>query len=277
MSLAGLAPLVCLGLTLLHVNYLALGWQLGWKHWSLAQANGALGRGDAAAARAAAEAALGRDAGSALARVALARASLLEGDLAAAEAQLDRATAAVPDHPLAHALRGDVRRGRGDDAGAAADLAYETATQQDLQAWGWEHFVTPAPARLEVGDGLELGFVRGVHAPAEGEGSFRWTRGAARLRLGALAGADTLRLRLASGRPDGAPVEVELLIDGGLAGSYSVGAAWQSVEIPLPEPGGALEVELRSPTFTPRAFDRASPDGRALGVMLDAAEVVDGP
>jgi len=70
---------------------------------------------------------------------------------------------------------------------------------------------------------------------------------------------------------------VELLIDGGPAGSYSVGAAWQSVEILLPEPGGALEVELRSATFTPRAFDRASPDGRALGVMLDAAEVVAGP
>ena len=274
---AGLAPLVCLALTLLHANYVALAWQLGWKHWHLGRAEAALAGGDPTAARGAAEAALGHDPGSALARIALARARLLEGDLAAAQAQLDLATTAVPDHPLAHVLRGDVRRARGEDAGALADLAYETASLQDLQAWGWEHFVTPVPARLEVGNGLDLGFVRGVHAPAEGEAGFRWTTGAARLRITAPPGATTLRLRLASGRPDGAAVPVEVLIGGRPAGSFSVGAGWQTLDVPLAQAGGPLEIELRSPTFRPRAFDRASPDGRTLGVMLDSAEAVGGP
>jgi hypothetical protein len=101
--------------------------------------------------------------------------------------------------------------------------------------------------------------------------------GTARLRLAPPAEVGTLRLRLASGRPDGAAVMTEVLIDGRPAGSFSVGPAWQTVEIPLSQPGGPLEVELRTPTFAPRAFDRASPDGRTLGVMLDSAEIVGGP
>jgi len=272
--LAALVPLACLALTLLHVNYLALGWQLGWKHWRLARAEAALAQGDMPSAIRAAEGALALDERSALARIALARAALLASDRAAAAAQLDAAITAIPDHPQAHVLRGDLRRTLGDSDGARADLAYETASLQDLQAWGWGRFVTPPPARLTLGDGLDLGFVRGFHALAHGDDSFRWTQGAAQLRLAAPANASTLRLRVASGRPPQAgPVSLELLVNGVVAGTFSIGTEWQELALPLAGAGGELVVELRSPTFTPRSFDRASPDGRQLGVQLAWAEL----
>jgi len=272
--LPALVPVACLALTLLHVNYLALGWQLGWKHWRLAQADAALAQGDTPSAIRAAEGALRLDERSALARIALARAALLASDRPAALAYLDAAIAAIPDHPQAHVLRGDLRRAGGDSDGARADLAYETASLQNLQAWGWERFVTPPPARLALGDGLDLGFVRGFHGLAHGDDGFRWTQDAAELRLAAPADARTLRLRVASGRPpQAAPVPLELLVNGASAGTFNVGAAWHELELPLAGAGGELLVELRSPTFTPRSFDRASPDGRRLGIKLAWAEV----
>ena len=272
--LASLAPLACLALTLLHVNYLALGWQLGGKHWRLERAEAALAQGDGPSATRAAEGALALDARSALARIALARAALLANDRPAALALLDAAIAAIPEHPQAHVLRGDLRRALGDSEGARADLAYETASLQNLQAWGWGRFVTPPPTRLTLGDGLDLGFVRGFHALAHGDEGFRWTQGAAQLRLAAPANASTLRLRVASGRPPQAgPVPLELLVNGAVAGTFSIGAEWQELALPLAGTGGELLVELRSPTFTPRSFDRASPDGRQLGVQLAWAEL----
>jgi 4-amino-4-deoxy-L-arabinose transferase-like glycosyltransferase len=273
---AALVPLACLALTLGHANYPAQAWQLGWKHLRLGQAEQALARQDPMAARRAASAALALDERSALARVALARASLLQSDQPEALAQLDAALGAIADHPLAHVARGDLLRAGGDAEAARDDLAYETATRQDLQLWSWEHAATPSPARLEVGDGLDLGFVRGMHATAAGEQGFRWTKEAAWLRLAAPPGAASLRLRLASGRPDGAPVAVEVLVEGGPATTLVVGPEWQELSVPLTAAGPQAVVELRSATFAPRSFDRASPDGRALGVKLDYAEVVAG-
>jgi hypothetical protein len=208
--------------------------------------------------------------------VALARAALLDGNAERALALLDAAVAAIPDHPLAHAVRGDLRRIQGDTQGAAPDLAYEAATQQDLQQWGWDWFVTPPPTRLELGDGLDLGFIRGFHLQREGDEGFRWTRARSELRLAVPPDAHELLLRIGSGRPDGSPAHVTIAVDGAPAGTFSVGADWQELRLPLSVASSerdAIVVELRAPTFLPRQFDRASPDGRALGVMLDWAEV----
>ncbi|MCS6882089.1 MAG: glycosyltransferase family 39 protein [Oscillochloridaceae bacterium] len=272
-----LAPFAVLTLTLLHVNYVALGWQLGLKHWRLARAEAALERGDAAAARRAASAALERDEDSALARIALARADLLSGDLPAALAHLDDAVAVLPDHPQARVLRGDVRRALGDPGGARADLAYETASLQDLQRWLWERGITPPPARLPLGNGLDLGFIAGFHGPRPGEEGFRWTTGTARVRLSNARDVREVRLRLASGRPAGAaPVTVTLWAGSTLVGQAEIGPEWSEHTFTLPAgtvTGDELVLELRAPTFTPREFDRASPDGRRLGVKLAAVEV----
>ena len=269
--LAAFAPLLGLSLTLLHAPYPALAWQLGWKHWHLAQAEAALRTGELALAQGEAAAALTLDPASALAQMALARAALITGDRQGALALLDAAITAVPDHPQAYVLRGAVRRALGDLAGARADLAYETASRQDLQRWLWAYPAMPAPTRLVLGDGLDLGFVAGVHAVREGETGFRWTTTQADLRLTPPAGAHELVLRLASGQPTGTPpVPVAVWVGGEPLGTVPATVGWAEVTVPLPTPttGGDLVVTLRVPSFTPRQFDRASPDGRILGVQI---------
>ncbi|NTW01063.1 MAG: phospholipid carrier-dependent glycosyltransferase [Oscillochloris sp.] len=272
-----LAAGLCLALTLLHTNYPTLAWRLGWKHWNLAQAEAALADGNVQTARQAADAALARDDGSALARVDLARASLLAGDKAGAHIQLNEATSALPAHPYAHLLRGDLLRQQGDDTAAQAELIYETRSLEDLQVWAWERFVGEPPTQLNLGNGLDLGFVRGFHSVAKDEEGFRWTKGEAQLRLTAPAGATALQLQAASGRPDGSPVELRVMIDDRDLGTLQISAEGGAYRVVLPariSNARIVVVRLDSSTFTPRTYDRASPDGRTLGIKLDAAELV---
>ncbi|MBX0330248.1 hypothetical protein K2Z83_21505, partial [Oscillochloris sp. ZM17-4] len=267
--------LLTLALTLAHANYPALAWRLGWKHLELGRAEAALGRGDAEAARAAAGGALALDDGSALARVALARADLLAGDGAGAMAQLDAAIEVMPAHPYAHLLRGDLLRRRGEAAAARADLAFETSSLEDLQGWSWERFTSEPPGQLDLGDGLDLGFVRGFHSLAPGEAGFRWTTGEAQLRLTAPAGTTELRIRAASGRPDGSPAALRVTVDGRDLGSLQISAEGGGYIVVLPAripTARTVVVGLRSATFTPRDFERASDDGRRLGVRVMGVE-----
>ena len=272
---AALSSLACLALMLLHRPYLAESWMLASKHSALWRAERALDAGDSPAAAAAARAAIGLDPASALARVALARAALADGDLAAAREALDAAVKAVPDHPRAHVLRGAVLRAIGETEAARADLAYETATLEDMQAWAWDAFAPlgPAPQSLDVGGGLDLGYLRGFHAAESG--AYRWTRAAAELRLTAPPGTMALlELRLAGGRPAGAPQpQVTVLVDGQVVETLAPAAGWQTYRIELPAAAtadGLVLVALRSDTFRPRALDRANPDNRELGVMVDS-------
>jgi tetratricopeptide (TPR) repeat protein len=267
--------------TLLHAPYPSLAWSLGQKHVHLARAAHALGEGNPDAARTAAHAALEQDARSVLARVALARAELLCGDRAGAERILREAIDMLPAHPYPHLLLGDLLRQRGDDASARHELAYETASLQDLQAWSWQRMSTPPPSRLDVGGGLDLGMIGGVHARRAGT-HWRWTTDHARLRLVVPMDASSplvLRLRLASGRPEGAPPPLlRVLVNGQTAGEFLVSPGWNIYAVALPRSlsageGDTLIVELRSDTFAPRDYDPASSDGRTLGVMVDWAAV----
>jgi hypothetical protein len=273
-----LLPVIVCALTLLHQPYPQMAWQLGWKHLHLARAERALARGDAALAQAAARAALQHDEGSALARVALARAALLAGD-AAAETTLRSAIATIPAHPQAHLLLGDLLRQRGDDAAARDELAYERTSLQDLQSWSWQRFTTQPQAALDIGGGLDLGFIKGFHL-SEANG-WRWSQSVSQVRLATDQAPTMLQLRLASGRPaDAPPSLLEVLVDGESLGRFQILPNWRDYSVPLAlsaeEVGadGAVMVELRSDTFTPREFDRASPDGRALGVMVDRIQII---
>jgi hypothetical protein len=137
-------------------------------------------------------------------------------------------------------------------------------------------WATPRRA-LDLGGGLDLGYVRGFHAAEEG--GFRWTRDVAEVRLRLPAEPAThLVLRLASGRPAGAPAaQVTVLVNGVSVGVVRPSAAWQTFDLALPDGadrGGDLVVTLRSNTFRPRDLDRTSPDGRSLGVMVDEIGLV---
>lgn len=273
--LATLLPAFLLLITLLHVNYPALAWQLGIKHVHLARAEGALARGDAEAAQAAAQAALAADPGRALAHVALGRAALLQGDRAATEAELATAIANIPAHPHAHLLLGDLRRAEGDlEAARSALTAYEAGSLQDLQAWLWERRITPAAPQLPLGDGLDLGFVRGFHPVGSGETGFRWTRERAAVAIQVPPGASELTFNADARRPDQSAVPVEVWVNGRQIGAVTVTTGADDYRLALPAGTAPIAaVEFRSPVFTPRSFNPASPDGRRLGIALSRIAV----
>jgi tetratricopeptide (TPR) repeat protein len=272
-----------------------LAWHLGWKHWHLAQAERSLERAPPAAAAEAAQAALAHDADSVLARVALAQAARQEGETGAAEAHLREAIEHLPAHPLPHLLLGDVLRQQGDSAAALPHLAYEQNSLQDLQAWAWQWFETPPPAMLDVGSGHDLGHVRGFHFAQTADGTdWRWTTDTAYLRLAVPAppepdaaqccpqpdAAALLVLRLAASRPPAVPLpELRIAVNGQPVETLRVENAWQEYTLPLPaaalgEESAPLVVALRSDTFRPRTYNRASDDGRVLGVMVESVRIV---
>ena len=272
-TLGAVATLVVfVGLLLLHRPYLSEGAMLARKHW-------VLWRGDGAAA-------LRADPGSALARVQLARDSIdrcrtLATACPDAEMTLSDAIEAVPDHPYAHLLRGALLRERGELDQARVDLGYETASLEDLQRW-MVHSYGPQPfPRLDIGDGLDLGNIRGWHPAQDG---FRWTTAHAQIWLMRPQNGGTLRIRLAHGRPAGAIADdhlpVRVSIDDRPIAELNVGPQWQVYEVPLPADtlsnAPLLAVTLDTPTFRPRTFDRANDDARALGVMVDWIEATGG-
>lgn len=278
--LSRLPALLILVVLLLHRPYPTLLWQLGWKHTHLARAEWALERGDLPAARTTAQAALSHDPDSVLARVALARAAMLVGNTAEAEAYLREAIDVLPDHPHPHLLLGDLLRQRGELAAARRELRYyETASLQDLQTWSWRWFTSPPQPELDIGEALDLGQVRGFHTAEQG--GWRWTTDRAQIRLATSAAQPVLHLVLASGRPpDAPPPPVEVWTGEQFVGRFAVASGWRTYALLLPRPAGgasegqpAVVIELRSDTFTPRDYDRASDDGRTLGVMVDRVEL----
>jgi hypothetical protein len=68
-----------------------------------------------------------------------------------------------------------------------------------------------------------------------------------------------------------------VLVDGSEVGQLVAESGWRAYNFDVPAALIAgkrqLTVTIRSDTFRPRAFDRASPDDRALGVMLRSAEI----
>jgi hypothetical protein len=276
---AALSCLLIVGLTLLHQPYIGETWMLARKHYQLSQAERALGVGNAEGGAVSAGAALKLDPDSALARVALARAALARRDQAGALAALGGAIDALKAHPHAHLLRGAILREQADAAGARAEFNYEKASLEDLQSWSWATFASFAslPTTVEIGRMLDLGYVRGFWLPEQA--GFRWTKSESQVRLAApQAGAARLDLNLSSGRPAGAPPpQVRVLVDGSEVGQLVAQPGWRSYKFEVPAALIAgkrqLTVTLRSDTFRPRAFDRASPDDRALGVMVRSVEI----
>jgi tetratricopeptide (TPR) repeat protein len=265
--------------TLLHRPYIGESWLLARKHIQLWQAQLALDGGDPGRARLAAESALALDRESALAQVALARAALAQGDQAGALAALDRAIRVLPAHPHAHLLRGAILRNQGDQAGARAEFGYEQKSLEDLQDWSWQAFApfTAPPSVADIGNGLDLGWVRGFWPAAPGGG--RWSQLESEIMLGAPPGGNVrLDLKLNSDRPAGAPApRVRIYISGREIGQVVAEPGWRSYSFAIPAElipaTRRLVLALRSPTFRPRDYDRISPDNRALGVLVGRVEI----
>ncbi|HET8632012.1 MAG TPA: glycosyltransferase family 39 protein [Thermomicrobiales bacterium] len=189
--------------------------------------------------------------------------------------QDDRALATLDDGQDALGaalLRGDIARARGDTAAAAREFNardVRIANPTD-EAWA-DLFPTPL-ARLDVGDGLDLGYLRGFNLDerdASGA-TYRWTEDHAEVRLAApAAGPATLRLRLRGYRPAGAIPPVRVSVNGRAVGTVTPGGAWQVYALPVAlAAGGPVVVRLDTPTFVPGYADE-----RQLGVMVDWVEL----
>ncbi|NJL05829.1 MAG: hypothetical protein HC911_13165, partial [Chloroflexaceae bacterium] len=86
-----------------------------------------------------------------------------------------------------------------------------------------------------------------------------------------------LALRMAAGiptAPPASPVPVQITLDGQPLTTLTITQDWATYTVPLPPSStGAVIIGLDSPTFRPRQFDPASPDGRTLGVRVDRVAV----
>jgi 4-amino-4-deoxy-L-arabinose transferase-like glycosyltransferase len=253
-----------LALILLHRPYPGEAALLARKHLHLWRSAQARERGYLDQARQQAQAALALDPESALARVALGLSEPNE-----AERWWREAIAVLPQHPYAHLLLGNRLRAGGDLDAARRELAFEANSLEDLQRWSLRTFDRPPERRVELGDDLDLGLISGFHLPQDGDNA-RWTRAGAAVHR--LALESFIHLRLASPRPAAAdPAIVQVMLDGESLGSIQVGADWQSFTLEVPESlrGRAATLSLTTNTFRPRAYDRASPDNRELGVQID--------
>lgn len=262
---AGLTVGAALLLLLLHRPYLGEGALLARKHYQLWQSARLRAADQADAARVAAAAALRLDPESALARVAL--------GLAAPPAEAQRwwreAVAVLPAHPYAHLLLGNRLRAQGELDAARRELAFERSSLEDLQQWTRSTFERPAAARVDLGDGLDLGAIGGFHLPTD-DPAFRWST--ARATVYGLTPGAFLHLRLAGPELLGAPpTRVAVALDGVPLTTLTVGPQWQTYSLPIPEQLRArvTDLALTSTTLRPRTYDRASPDNRALGVRVD--------
>ena len=220
-------------------------------------------------AQAYAATALQYDPDSVVARTLQARAELILQNQTRAEALLREAIAILPAHPYAHLLLGDLLRAQGKHA--TAELAFETASREDLQHWAWINFnQTPLPAELAPGQGADLGFIQGFYAANQ---QARWIGDQAQVRLAAAEPPAYLELELRAPTPTAQlQQQLDIMLDQQFLATIEVEADWHTVRIPLPpaqQHSGAYRITLDAAfTWQPHAYDRFNPDNRELGVEL---------
>jgi tetratricopeptide (TPR) repeat protein len=196
----------------------------------------------------------------------LGHARRVAGDLAGAAEAYRQAWRREPLYYPASTWYGDALRALGDDERAREAFAGSYADPQRVTDYAWRALRPPDARALDVGGGLDFGYLRGVY-PAEviDGASARWSDGRAELRLAAPEATGVLRLRLAAPRTDQQVADVSVCA-GGACRALEVGAGWRTYELPLAGGGAPLTFEVRSDTFR-------GPDGRELGVLIDRAEV----
>lgn len=142
---------------------------------------------------------------------------------------------------------------------------------------------TTAPHALDIGgaDDLYLIDFHPKERLAGGNLTFRWTQDTSYLLMGVPAGHRELILRLSNGRPRGvAPPRVSVSLEGHEVGSVEPTTEWRDYAFPIPghlagelaQHIGPSEIRIQSSTWTPSDIGAGS-DNRALGVMIDRAEI----
>jgi hypothetical protein len=181
--------------------------------------------------------------------------------------------------PEPYILLGQIARLQGDPARAArlfTDRAVNDATPEIL-AWALVHLgrsATPPP-RIDVGSGLDVGFVQGMYPPErEAALTYRWTGGEAVLLADRPLQRRGLRLRVNGWRPPGWPAATILAtveyagVEGAAQQELAVpnDADWHEIDL-APDLYRIRSVSLRPTTFIPGGYDP-----RTLGIRIDWVE-----
>lgn len=203
---------------------------------------------------------------------------LAEWQRAGGDAQGALATLNGLEWYSARLLRGDILRSLGKMEAARNEFSARDLKVRNPTGWAWSHLRPPAGREIDLGGGLDWGLVDGFYSPEQdGETTYRWSAGEARLRFpGAGTGRpQTLHLRLRAWRPAGEPSpQVALFLEGMKVAHFDAPAEWEELAIPLPAvPAGAdVLLTLRSDTFFPGPRDLLETGQlRLLGVMVDWA------
>ena len=156
--------------------------------------------------------------------------------------------------------------GRTSDARRAFEVPY--TSPQAVLDWAWTSLHPLPIIRLDVGDGLDFGYLTGTYAAEEQQGAVaRWSNGRVQMRL-AMPRAQPirLRLRLAAPRANGDEVMAQVCVARNCT-TLTLSSIWRTYTVVLPpmNDSNAL-LELRSTTFV-------GSDGRQLGVLIDKVEV----
>ncbi|WP_026370461.1 tetratricopeptide repeat protein [Kallotenue papyrolyticum] len=241
--------------------------------WAVLQAELAERRGDDLAAIANYHTAIRRAPGTVDARIALARLLLRRGMTASAVATLEQARAQTPSYARLNVWRGEAYRRSGQLTAAREAFKGYYNYETELLQIAWDELQeSPPPATLDVGGGLDFGFVHGLYAAEQLAGrSMRWSGARAELRLAGTTQGGVVSLTLAAPRPDGLAVPLRICAAEQCV-HLTIDAVWRTVRLLAP-PGSETRVTLTVPTFRPRDLQPDSPDDRQLGVAIDGALV----
>ncbi|HEY0607680.1 MAG TPA: glycosyltransferase family 39 protein [Herpetosiphonaceae bacterium] len=216
--------------------------------------------------------------------------ALLQSQIYAARGETQQALGLLQDMaeiPQRYLLEGEIYRSLGELEAARNPFAARRLEPQNPTLWAWDHLHPPPTTRIDLGNGLDWGYVDGFFQrefPPESktpfEDGFRWTSPQARLKfVGAGTGRpQTLTLRVR--RPVDPPAQ--LTVVGAEPATFEIGADWQEVSVALPAtPSGEdVIVNLRSTVFVPgpddlQARQQVGLQLRLLGVQVDWAEITE--
>ncbi|HEX6289211.1 MAG TPA: glycosyltransferase family 39 protein [Herpetosiphonaceae bacterium] len=216
--------------------------------------------------------------------------ALLQSQIFAARGEYHRALdllQSMAEIPQRYLLEGDIYRMMGDLDAARNPFAASRLEPQNPTRWAWDHLHPPPTKRIDLGNGLDWGYIDGFfqrefppESPEPFKDGFRWTGPQARLRfVGAGTGLpQTLKLRVR--RPVEPPARLIVGGEGVQARAFEVSADWQIVTVPLPatSAGEDVIVALRSTVFVPgpadlQARQQVGLQLRLLGVQVDWAEL----
>lgn len=187
------------------------------------------------------------------------------GDLRAAEAAYRESAERERLWVAPIASLGDLLRLEGKMDAAHAAYTTDDIDETSLLNWAWRHVVPPPRSDLDVGNGLDFGYVSGVYPAEQQQGaSARWTNGHALVRLQSFERPSVLRLRLAAPHPGEQDATAEVCV-ASRCQRLDLARTWRTYTVVLPPNPTGMPIEIRSPTF--------NGGERKLGVLIHSMRI----